>query len=85
MAQLLSPQKRALFEEVCALFPGTSASAQRARAQEVLDRGYSLEQFDTDVAEAGLRVEQRFATWDVRPWRSDAGFAVSILRSADKS
>ncbi len=50
-----------------------------------LDRGYSLEQFDTDVAEAGLRVEQRFATWDVRPWRSDAGFAVSILRSADKS
>lgn len=50
-----------------------------------LDRGYSLAQFDTDVADAGLRVEQRFETWDIRPWRSDAAFAVSILRHAEAS
>lgn len=50
-----------------------------------IDRGYSLDHFDTDVAEADLRVEQRFATWDVRPWRSDAGFAVSVLRADDAS
>jgi SAM-dependent methyltransferase len=45
-----------------------------------LDRGYALADFDAHVAAAGLRLEHRFATWDVRPWRQDAGFAVSVLR-----
>ena len=44
------------------------------------DRGYSLESFDEDVRSAGLKVEQRFATWDLRPWSDSAGFAVSVLR-----
>lgn len=47
-----------------------------------VDRGYALAQFDRDVAEAGLRVEQRFSTWDVRPWRPDATFAVTVLRKS---
>ncbi|MGV1038009.1 MAG: class I SAM-dependent methyltransferase [Candidatus Nanopelagicales bacterium] len=47
-----------------------------------VDRGYSLEQFDQDVAEAGLRVEQRFSTWDVRPWHANASFSVSVLRDS---
>ncbi|WP_341721070.1 methyltransferase domain-containing protein [Micromonospora sp. FIMYZ51] len=44
------------------------------------DRGYPLAEFDADLVAAGLRSEHRFATWDLRPWRDDADFAVSILR-----
>jgi SAM-dependent methyltransferase len=44
------------------------------------DREYPLRDFDTHVAEAGLTLEHRFATWDLRPWHDDAGFAVSVLR-----
>ncbi|MGC1210369.1 MAG: class I SAM-dependent methyltransferase [Micromonospora sp.] len=44
------------------------------------DRGYPLTDFDADAVVAGLRLEHRFATWDLRPWRDDADFAVSVLR-----
>jgi 2-polyprenyl-3-methyl-5-hydroxy-6-metoxy-1,4-benzoquinol methylase len=44
------------------------------------DRGYALETFDADLSAAGFVLEHRFATWDLRPWRSDAEFAVSVLR-----
>ncbi|MEV2237403.1 class I SAM-dependent methyltransferase [Micromonospora sp. NPDC049891] len=44
------------------------------------DRGYQLTDFDADAVGAGLRLEHRFATWDLRPWRDDADFAVTILR-----
>ncbi|RIV37638.1 class I SAM-dependent methyltransferase [Micromonospora radicis] len=44
------------------------------------ERGYPLVDFDADAAGAGLLLEHRFATWDLRPWRADADFAVSILR-----
>ena len=29
---------------------------------------------------AGLVLEHRFATWELRPWRTDASFAVTIFR-----
>ncbi|MEH0974387.1 class I SAM-dependent methyltransferase [Micromonospora sp. CPCC 205546] len=44
------------------------------------DRGYPLTGFDGDAVAAGLRLEHRFATWDLRPWRDDADFAVTVLR-----
>lgn len=44
------------------------------------ERGYPLTAFDADAVAAGLRLEHRFATWDLRPWRDDADFAVSVLR-----
>jgi len=44
------------------------------------DRGYALADFDADLAGAGFELEQRFATWDLRPWHDDAEFAVSVLR-----
>ncbi|SCG74570.1 class I SAM-dependent methyltransferase [Micromonospora inositola] len=44
------------------------------------DRGYPLTDFDADAVAAGLRLEHRFATWDLRPWRDEADFAVSVLR-----
>lgn len=45
-----------------------------------LDRGYALEQFDDDIASAGLLVDQRFATWDLRPFTANSDFNVTILR-----
>lgn len=46
------------------------------------DRGYPLETFDRDVAAAGLHLEHRFATWNLRPWSLSSDFAVSVLRTA---
>lgn len=47
-----------------------------------VDRGYSLAAFDADIDQAGLAVEHRFATWDLRAWHDDADFAVTVLRSS---
>jgi len=44
------------------------------------DRGYELAGFDADIDAAGLLLEHRFATWDLRPWTDAAEFAVSVLR-----
>ncbi len=43
-------------------------------------RGYELTAFDRDLASAGLLLEHRFATWDVRPWHDEADFSVNVLR-----
>lgn len=48
-----------------------------------LDRGYSIDEFDADALAAGLPLENRFATWDLRPWHAGAGFAVSVLRKPE--
>jgi hypothetical protein len=45
-----------------------------------VDRGYPLADFDTQARAAGLEMEHRFATWDLRPWHDDAPFAVTVLR-----
>jgi SAM-dependent methyltransferase len=45
-----------------------------------LDRGYALADFDTQAAAAGLALEHRFATWDLRPWWDESPFAVTVLR-----
>lgn len=47
------------------------------------DRGYALGDFDAHCRAAGLTLEHRFATWDLRPWRDDADFAVTVLRTGD--
>jgi ribosomal protein S18 acetylase RimI-like enzyme/2-polyprenyl-3-methyl-5-hydroxy-6-metoxy-1,4-benzoquinol methylase len=41
----------------------------------------ALAEFDAAVAAAGLELEHRFATWDLRRWHDDADFAVSVLRT----
>ena len=41
----------------------------------------AVSEFDAAVAAAGLEVEHRFATWDLRRWHDDADFAVSVLRT----
>lgn len=45
-----------------------------------LDRGYAVKDFTTDAAAGGLRLSQRFGTWDLRPASDD--FLVGILMSA---
>jgi 2-polyprenyl-3-methyl-5-hydroxy-6-metoxy-1,4-benzoquinol methylase len=46
-----------------------------------LDRGYALADFDEHCAAAGLELELRLGTWDVRPFTSASDFAVSLLRT----
>ena len=46
------------------------------------DRALAVVDFDAAVDAAGLRIEHRFATWDLRPWRDDADFVVTVLRRA---
>jgi SAM-dependent methyltransferase len=77
------------------LAPGTEAEVLRRVAAHVKGEGrivtgfhtnreLSLAAFDDAVREANLRLEHRFATWDLVAWHDDADFAVSVLRHADE-
>jgi len=70
--------------------PGTEAEVlRRIRAHLVPDgrlvvgfgagRGYAFDALDADAAAAGLVVQHRFATWDLRPFGPDADFLVAVL------
>lgn len=42
-------------------------------------RGYDFAEFFTDVTTAGLAVELKLATWDLRPFTSESTFLVALL------
>ena len=74
------------------LAPGTGAQGLTAIGRHLradapiavgfgLDRGYTLDAFDSDVQLAGLRLENRFATWDLHAWTPHSPFAVTVLRT----
>jgi SAM-dependent methyltransferase len=42
------------------------------------DRGYDAAAYDSEAAEAGLELRDRWATWEGEPWTSDAAYAVSV-------
>lgn len=42
--------------------------------------GFDTAALDALLAPAGLTLEHRFSTWDLRPWTPEAEFAVSVLR-----
>jgi len=78
------------------LAPGTEGEVMARMAAHLRDdgvavvgfglgRGYSLADFDNHAAAAGLKLEHRFATWDLRPWHDDAAFAVTVLRRPQRS
>nr|WP_245528713.1 class I SAM-dependent methyltransferase [Brachybacterium squillarum] len=46
-----------------------------------LDRGYGAEDFLADAAAAGLTLQARFSSWDLRP--ADDGFLVAVLGHAE--
>lgn len=73
------------------LAPETETNVLRRVAGHVVDDGFivtgfhvnrelPLGRFDAAVAAAGLRIEHRFATWDLRAWHDAADFAVTVLR-----
>lgn len=74
------------------LAPGTEAQVLRQVAAHVVpggrvvtgfhtNRELSVAAFDVAVADVGLRLEHRFATWDLVAWHDDADFAVTVLRT----
>ncbi|TJZ77069.1 class I SAM-dependent methyltransferase [Rhodococcus oryzae] len=73
------------------LEPGTERTVLQRFAAHLADGGvlvtgfatdyrYTVRDFDADLEAAGLVFEQRFATWDLRPWRPDATWAVTVAR-----
>ncbi|MGX1769394.1 class I SAM-dependent DNA methyltransferase [Dietzia sp. NPDC055343] len=63
--------------------PAGEGAAGRLVVGFGLDRGWTREEFDAEAERAGLRVEQRWSTWDLRPFTADSGFMVAVLvRSA---
>lgn len=46
-------------------------------------RGFTPQELDAVLPGTGLVLEHRFATWDLRPFRPDSDFCVSILRAGD--
>lgn len=80
---------------MCFVAPGSETDVLTSIARHVaedgvivvgfgLGRTLTVAEFDQHVASAGLRVEHRFATWDLRAWTEEADFVVSVLRH-DKS
>lgn len=79
---------------MCFVAPGSETDVLTSVARHVkadgfvvvgfgLGRTLTIEQFDQHVTAAGLRVEHRFATWDLKAWSDRADFAVSVLRHRD--
>ena len=75
------------------LAPDSETDVLRRVAAHVIPDGFvvigfrpsealTLDRFDRCVTDAGLRIEHRFATWDVRAWHADADFAVTVVRHA---
>lgn len=76
---------------MCFVAPGSETDVLSSVARHVradgfvvvgfgLGRTLTIKQFDQHVTAAGLRVEHRFATWDLKAWSEGADFAVSVLR-----
>lgn len=42
-------------------------------------RGYDFDEFFADVDAAGLRVDLRLATWDLRPFTPESDFLVAVI------
>lgn len=71
------------------LAPGTERDVLRALAGLLgdggrlvtgfaTDREYSVQMHDADAAAVGLRLQHRFATWQLAPYDDDSGWAVSV-------
>ena len=58
---------------------GTDDAAGRLVVGFGLDRGWTREEFDAEAERAGLCIEQRWSTWDLRPFTDEGGFMVAVL------
>jgi SAM-dependent methyltransferase len=50
-----------------------------------LGRGYELGEFDTSCAAAGLRLAERWSTWDRAPFAANSDYAVTVAASPPAS
>lgn len=68
--------------EVLERFAGHLAPGGRAVIGFGAGRGYDFGEFLADAEAAGLAVQQRFSTWDLRPFDDDSDFLVAVLGTA---
>jgi SAM-dependent methyltransferase len=54
------------------------APGGRLVAGFTLEPGYPIDAWDADCAAAGLRLVDRFATWDRQPWQAGGTYHVSV-------
>jgi SAM-dependent methyltransferase len=71
------PEDRAALIAHCAAHVGPGGALVAGFAT---DRGYALADFDDACEVAGLRPEERYATWDRDPFVPGASYAVPICR-----
>jgi SAM-dependent methyltransferase len=67
---------------VLAGFASRLAPTGRAVVGFGAGRGYGFADFLADATSAGLALESRFATWDLRPFTPDADFQVALFTRA---
>lgn len=72
----LAPSTR---KTVLAGFARNLASAGRAVVGFGADRGYEFRQFLADAETAGLTLDSRFSTWDLRPFSDRSDFLVAVF------
>ncbi|MEV5650959.1 class I SAM-dependent methyltransferase [Nocardia sp. NPDC052254] len=72
----LAPSTRAA---VLAGFTRHLAPAGRAVVGFGADRGYEFPQFLADAEKAGLVLDLRLSTWDLRPFTDDSDFLVAVF------
>ncbi|MET4225435.1 2-polyprenyl-3-methyl-5-hydroxy-6-metoxy-1,4-benzoquinol methylase [Oerskovia enterophila] len=65
--------------EVLRRFRAHLAPGGRAVVGFGAGRGYAFDAFFADAAEAGLEVQLRLSTWDLRPFAEDGDFLVAVL------
>ena len=71
---------------ILAAFAARLAAEGRAVVGFGSGRGYDFDEFFADADAVGLRREQTFSTWDLRPYAPGAGFVVAVLgRSSTRS
>lgn len=65
--------------EVLHRFGAHLAADGRALVGFGAGRGYPFDEFFAQATTAGLVVDHRFSTWDLRPWHADSDFLVAVL------
>ncbi|WGW11648.1 class I SAM-dependent methyltransferase [Saxibacter everestensis] len=68
--------------EVLRRFEAHLADDGRAVIGFGLGRNYELDDFFADIDAAGLTIDGKFSTWDLRPLRADSDFIVTVLAKA---
>jgi hypothetical protein len=78
------------------LAPGTEAAVVANMARhlaphgalvagfQLIPGGVTLEQYDAFAREAGLKLVERWATWDRCPWSPTSDYAVSVHRRPNR-